>query len=58
MLVCSSFRPESQAPMTDSWDCPNPWPCENHAPHDAPFGCVHHATWAPDRHDTSEAGDQ
>ena len=43
------------------WSCVStdgPGDCHNHTPHDAPRGCVHHATWAPDRHDTTEGNDQ
>ena len=43
-----------------TWCCPSatgPGICENHTPHDAPRGCVHYASWAPDRHDKSEGTD-
>lgn len=47
--------------MTAPWACPStdgPGDCLNAAPHTAPRGCVHAASWCPDRHDRNEAVDE
>ncbi len=42
------------------FNCPStdgPGPCHNHTEHVAPRGCVHHGSYVPDHHDTTEARD-
>jgi hypothetical protein len=46
--------------MTAEWVCPStdgPGDCVNHTPHQQPRGCVHVASWCPDRHDLERDGD-
>lgn len=44
-----------------TWHCDSdtgPGDCQNPTPHQHPAGCVHHASWAADRHDRHEGTDE